>query len=65
MKKYMTYVPATGTKSIMISDLTEGESDILAVDISDERLEALAESALNLGKKYQIRRGDILELSTP
>jgi 16S rRNA (cytosine967-C5)-methyltransferase len=57
---------APGTKSIMISDLTEGESDILAVDISGERLEKLAESALNFGaENIKIRRGDILELSLP
>ena len=57
---------APGTKSIMISDLTEGESDILAVDISGERLEKLAESALNFAaENIKIRRGDILELSLP
>ena len=57
---------APGTKSISISDLTEGESDILAVDISGERLEKLAESALNFGaENIKIRRGDILELSLP
>lgn len=57
---------APGTKSIMISDLTEGESDILAVDISGERLERLAESALNYGaENIKIRRGDVLELSLP
>ena len=57
---------APGTKSIMISDLTEGESDILAVDISGERLEKLAESALNFGaENIKIRRGDIIELSLP
>ncbi len=57
---------APGTKSIMISDLTEGKSDILAVDISGERLEKLAESALNFGaENIKIRRGDILELSLP
>lgn len=57
---------APGTKSIMISDLTEGESDILAVDISGDRLEKLAESALNFGaENIKIRRGDVLELSLP
>lgn len=57
---------APGTKSIMISDLTEGESDILAVDISGERLERLAESALSYGaENIKIRRGDVLELSLP
>lgn len=57
---------APGTKSIMISDLTQGEADILAVDISAERLEKLAESALAFGaENIKIRRGDILELSLP
>lgn len=57
---------APGTKSIMISDLTEGQSSILAVDISGERLEKLAESALNFGaENIKIRRGDVLELSLP
>ena len=40
---------ATGTKSIMISDLTEGESTF-AVDISNDG--KLAESALNFDRKY-------------
>ncbi|XWN38603.1 MAG: 16S rRNA (cytosine(967)-C(5))-methyltransferase RsmB [Balneola sp.] len=57
---------APGTKSIMIADLTEAKSDILSVDISAERLELLAENALNFGaENIKIRRGDILELSLP
>ena len=57
---------APGTKSIMISDLTEGKADILAVDISADRLEKLAESALNFNaENIKIRRGDVLELSLP
>ncbi|MCG8371974.1 MAG: methyltransferase domain-containing protein, partial [Balneolales bacterium] len=57
---------APGTKSIMIADLTEAKSDILAVDISGERLEKLAESALSFGaENIKIRRGDVLELSLP
>ncbi len=57
---------APGTKSIMISDLTEGKADILAVDISADRLEKLAESALNFhAENIKIRRGDVLELSLP
>lgn len=57
---------APGTKSIMISDLTGGEAEILAVDISAPRLEKLAESALSFGaENIKIRRGDILELSLP
>ncbi len=57
---------APGTKSIMIADLTDAKSDILSVDISAERLEKLAESALNFGaENIKIRRGDVLELSLP
>ncbi len=57
---------APGTKSIMIADLTDGESEITSVDISSERLEMLAESALNYGaENIKIRRGDVLELSLP
>lgn len=57
---------APGTKSIMISDLTEGKAEILAVDISANRLEKLAESALNFNaENIKIRRGDVLELSLP
>lgn len=57
---------APGTKSIMLADLTGGESSILAVDISAKRLEKLAESALNFGaENIKIRRADILELSLP
>ncbi|MFV1885274.1 MAG: 16S rRNA (cytosine(967)-C(5))-methyltransferase RsmB [Balneola sp.] len=57
---------APGTKSIMISDLTQGQADILAVDISADRLEKLAESALNFNaENIKIRRGDVLELSLP
>lgn len=57
---------APGTKSIMLADLTGGESSILAVDISAPRLEKLAESALNFGaENIKIRRGDVLELALP
>lgn len=57
---------APGTKSIMISDLSEAQSDILSVDISADRLEKLAESAISHGaENIKIRRGDVLELSLP
>jgi len=39
---------APGTKSIVLSDLMGGEGSVIAVDISTERLEKLAESALDL-----------------
>ncbi|MGF1669278.1 MAG: 16S rRNA (cytosine(967)-C(5))-methyltransferase RsmB [Balneolaceae bacterium] len=55
---------APGTKSIVISDLMEGEGTIIAVDISTERLERLAESALHYGaENIKIRRSDVRELS--
>lgn len=57
---------APGTKSIMMSDMMGGEGEILSVDISSERLEKLAESALSYGaENIKIRRGDVLELSLP
>lgn len=55
---------APGTKSIVLSDLMEGEGSIIAVDISTERLEKLAESALNFGaENIKIRRSDVRDLS--
>ncbi len=55
---------APGTKSIMMSDLMQGEGEILSVDISAERLEKLAESALNYkAENIKIRRGDVLDVS--
>ncbi len=57
---------APGTKSIMISEMMEGSGDVLAVDISANRLEKLAESALNFGaENIKIRQGDVTELSLP
>jgi len=55
---------APGTKSIVLSDLMGGEGTIIAVDISTERLEKLAESALDFGaENIKIRRSDVRELS--
>lgn len=54
---------APGTKSILMSDLMNGEGEILAVDISSERLDKLAESALNYhAENIRIRRADVTEL---
>lgn len=54
---------APGTKSILMSDLMDGEGDILAVDISSERLDKLAASALNYhAENIKIRRADVTEL---
>ncbi|MTI89175.1 MAG: 16S rRNA (cytosine(967)-C(5))-methyltransferase RsmB [Balneolaceae bacterium] len=55
---------APGTKSIMMADLMQGEGEIVSVDISSERLEKLAENALNYkAENIKIRRGDVLEVS--
>lgn len=55
---------APGTKSIVLSDLMGGEGSIIAVDISTERLEKLAESALDFGaENIKIRRSDVRDLS--
>ncbi len=54
---------APGTKAIMISDLMEGEGTILAVDRSSNRLDKLAESALDYhAENIKIRRADVREL---
>ncbi len=54
---------APGTKSIVMSDLMNGEGDILAVDISSERLDKLAESALSYhAENIRVRRADVTEV---
>lgn len=54
---------APGTKSILMSDLMQAEGDILAVDISSERLDRLAESALQYdAENIRVRRADVTEL---
>ncbi len=54
---------APGTKAIMISDLMNGEGEIIAVDISSERLEKLAESALSYNaENIKIRRADARDI---
>lgn len=54
---------APGTKSIVMSDLMNGEGDILAVDVSSERLDKLAESALSYhAENIRVRRADVTEL---
>lgn len=55
---------APGTKSVVLSDLMNGEGDILAVDISSERLDKLAESALSFhAENIRVRRADVTELT--
>ncbi len=54
---------APGTKSVVMSDLMNGEGDILAVDISSERLEKLAESAVRChAENIKVRRGDATDI---
>ncbi len=57
---------APGTKSIMMSDMMNAEGEILAVDISSDRLDKLAESALNNhAENIKVRRADATELDLP
>jgi 16S rRNA (cytosine967-C5)-methyltransferase len=54
---------APGTKSIMIADLMHGEGSVIALDISSDRLEKLAESALSFNaENIKIRRSDARDL---
>jgi len=55
---------APGTKAIMIADLMEGTGTVVAVDISAERLEKLAESALHYkAENIKIRRADARDIN--
>src|SRR5690625_2521955 len=55
---------APGTKSILMSDLMNAEGSILAVDISSERLDMLARSALSYyAENIRVRRADVTELT--
>lgn len=63
-EKVFDLCAAPGTKSIMMADLMQAEGDITSVDISTERLQKLAESALNYGaENIKIRGGDVREVS--
>lgn len=54
---------APGTKSIVMSDLMNAEGDILAVDISSERLQKLADGAVRChAENIKIRRGDATDI---
>lgn len=54
---------APGTKSIVMSDRMNGEGDVLAVDISSERLDMLAKSALSYNaENIRVRRADVTEV---
>ncbi len=55
---------APGTKSIVMSDMMNAEGSITAIDISSERLERLAESALAYNaENIKIFRADARDLS--
>lgn len=65
-EKVIDLCAAPGTKSIIMADLMQAEGEIISVDISSERLEKLAQSAMNYGaENIKIRRGDVLEISLP
>ncbi|TVR16616.1 MAG: 16S rRNA (cytosine(967)-C(5))-methyltransferase RsmB [Balneolaceae bacterium] len=55
---------APGTKSIVMSNMMEGEGTIIAVDINPNRLEMLAQSAMDYGaENMKIRQDDVRELN--
>lgn len=55
---------APGTKSIVLSDLMNAEGEILAVDISSERLQKLADSAVRCqAENIKIRQGDASKIT--
>ncbi|WP_020403122.1 16S rRNA (cytosine(967)-C(5))-methyltransferase RsmB [Gracilimonas tropica] len=63
-EKVFDLCAAPGTKSIMMADLMQAEGDITSVDISSERLQKLAESALSYGaENIKIKGGDVREIS--
>jgi 16S rRNA (cytosine967-C5)-methyltransferase len=54
---------APGTKSIVMSDLMNGQGTIVAVDINPDRLELLAQSAMDYqAENIKIRRADARDL---
>lgn len=54
---------APGTKSIVMADMMNAEGSITAVDINSQRLELLAQSAMNFqAENIKIRRADVREL---
>lgn len=55
---------APGTKSIVMSDMMEGEGTIIAVDINPKRLELLAQSAMDYSaENIKIRQDDARDLN--
>jgi 16S rRNA (cytosine967-C5)-methyltransferase len=62
-EKIIDLCAAPGTKSMVMSDLMDAEGEILAVDISSERLQKLADSAVRcLAENIKIRRGDATDI---
>lgn len=60
------FCAAPGTKTVLLSALMEDEGEILAVDISSERLEKLAQNALAYqAENIKVRRADVRELELP
>ncbi|MDR8390185.1 16S rRNA (cytosine(967)-C(5))-methyltransferase RsmB [Aliifodinibius sp. S!AR15-10] len=60
------FCAAPGTKTVLLSGLMNGEGEILAVDISGDRLEKLAENALAFqAENIKVRRADVRELELP
>jgi len=54
---------APGTKTVVMSDLMNAEGSILAVDISSERLDKLAQSALSYhAENIRVRRADATDV---
>ncbi|CAN5441128.1 16S rRNA (cytosine(967)-C(5))-methyltransferase RsmB [soil metagenome] len=54
---------APGTKSIVMADMMKAEGSITAVDINSQRLELLAQSAMNFqAENIKIRRADVRDL---
>ena len=55
---------APGTKSIVMSNMMEGEGTIIAVDINSSRLEMLAQSAMDYqAENIKIRQDDVRDLN--
>ena len=54
---------APGTKSMVMSDLMNAKGEILAVDISSDRLQQLADSAVRCqAENIKVRRGDATDI---
>ena len=55
---------APGTKSIVMSDMMEGKGTIIAVDINPNRLQLLAQSAMDYrAENIKIRQDDVKDLN--